>query len=113
MSNALRRIVAAVAVLSYLVPLASCGGSASRTVAVPPHATAPALPALFDDIERRTFDFFWETTEPTRGLVPDRYPTPSFSSVAAIGFGLTAYAIGAERGYITRAEARERTRATL
>ena len=46
-------------------------------------------------------------------LVPDRWPTPSFSSIAAVGFGLTAYGIGAERGYVTREEAAERTRATL
>lgn len=104
-------MVAIVAVLACL-PLLSCGGSASHSEA-PPAATPPALPALFDDIERRTFDFFWIPTDATRGLVPDRHPSPSFSSVAAIGFGLTAYAIGVERGYITRAEARERTRATL
>ena len=68
----------------------------------------PALPALFDDIEKRTFDFFWNTTNPVNGLVPDRYPTKSFSSIAADGFGLTAYPIGVERGYITRAQARQR-----
>jgi hypothetical protein len=105
-------MVSAVAVLWCVVPLWSCGGTASHGGA-PPQATPPSLPALFDDIERRTFDFFWSATDPGRGLVPDRHPSPSFSSVAAIGFGLTAYAIGVERGYITRAEARERTRATL
>src|SRR6185436_15759528 len=61
--------------------------------------------ALLDDLERRTFDFFWKTADPRTGLVPDRYPTPSFSSIAAVGFGLTAYPIGAERGYVTRAAA--------
>ncbi len=34
----------------------------------------------------------------------------SFSSVAAVGFGLTAYPIGAERGWVTRADAAERAR---
>ena len=37
------------------------------------------------------------------GLVPDRYPTPSYASIAAVGFALTAYPIGAERGYVSRA----------
>ncbi len=69
--------------------------------------------ALLDDLERRTFDFFWRTTDPRTGLVPDRYPTPSFSSIAAVGFGLTAYPIGVERGYVTRAAARERVLVTL
>ncbi|TWI51696.1 hypothetical protein IP92_00684 [Pseudoduganella flava] len=74
---------------------------------------ANALPPLFDDLQERTFRFFWETANPANGLVPDRHPTPSFSSVAAVGFGLTAYPIGVERGWITRAQARERTLATL
>ncbi len=68
---------------------------------------------LLDLVERRTFDYFWELTNPANGLVPDRWPTPSFSSVAAVGFGLTAYPVGVERGYVTREAARERVRATL
>jgi hypothetical protein len=69
--------------------------------------------ALLDDVERRTFHFFWDLADPQTLLVPDRAPTPSFSSIAAVGFGLTAYGIGAERGYVTRAQAAERTLATL
>ena len=46
-------------------------------------------------------------------MIPDRAPTPSFSSIAAVGFGLTAYGVGAERGYVTRDEAAKRTLATL
>ncbi|HYC08034.1 MAG TPA: glucoamylase family protein [Steroidobacteraceae bacterium] len=72
---------------------------------------------LFDpfltDLEERTFRFFWDTANPDNGLIPDRYPTPSFASIAAVGFGLTAYPIGVERGYVTRAAARERVLATL
>lgn len=71
------------------------------------------LPPVFDDIERRTFDYFWETTEAGTGLAPDRHPSRPFSSIAAIGFALTAYPIGAERGWVTRAQAAERTLTTL
>ena len=88
----------------------------SRAAApVEPPAPGPrtALPPLFDDIERRTFDFFWRTANPANGLVPDRYPSASPASVAAVGFGLTACAIGADRGFITRAQARERTLTTV
>ena len=45
--------------------------------------------------------------------MPDRYPTPSFASIAAVGFALTAYPIGVERGYVTRAAARQRVLTTL
>jgi hypothetical protein len=74
----------------------------------------PPLPPLFDDIEKRTFDYFWETADPESGLIPDRYPyTEPFASVAAIGFGLTAYGIGVERHYVTRDQAVQRTLVTL
>src|SRR5687767_12267130 len=69
--------------------------------------------ALLDDVQRRTFHFFWDLADPDTKLIPDRAPTPSFSSIAAVGFGLTAYGIGAHRGYVTREQAAERTLATL
>ena len=56
--------------------------------------------AFLDTLQRRTFDFFWELTNPRNGLTPDRWPTQSFSSIAAVGFALTAYPIGVERGYV-------------
>jgi hypothetical protein len=68
---------------------------------------------LLDDVEQRTFHFFWDLADPQTLLIPDRAPTQSFSSIAAVGFGLTAYGIGAERGYVTRAQAAERVLATL
>lgn len=68
---------------------------------------------LIADVERRTFDFFWERANPANGLVPDRWPSPSFSSIAAVGFALNAYGIGAERGYVTRDAAAARTLLTL
>ena len=77
------------------------------------HAGGPrTLPPFFADLEHRTFQFFWERT-PANGLTPDRWPTPSFSSIAAIGFALTAYPLGVERGWIVRAAARDRTLTTL
>jgi len=68
---------------------------------------------LLDDVEHRSFRFFWDLADPSTRLIPDRAPSPSFSSVAAVGFGLTAYGVGAERGYVTRQAAAERTLATL
>ena len=95
---------AAVAATSRMLPDA-------RQVTVPTMTTP--LPPLFDDLQERTFRYFWDTADPVTGLVPDRYPTPSFSSIAAVGFALTAYPIGVERGYITREQARERVLTTL
>ena len=69
--------------------------------------------AFLDTLERRTFEWFWDLSDARTGLTPDRWPTRSFVSVGAVGFALTAYPIGAERGWVTRAQAAERTLATL
>jgi len=69
--------------------------------------------AFADTLSRRTFDWFWETTDRTTGLTPDRWPTKSFSSVAAVGFALTAYPIGVARGWVARDAARARVLTTL
>ncbi len=92
----------------------SLGGCATATVAGPARATfSVADEALLDSLQRRTFNFFWERTNASNGLTPDRWPTPSFSSVAAVGFALTAYPVGVERGWITRDQAITRTLTTL
>ncbi len=92
-----------------LVTLAAGVASAA---ARPPGSPA-ALPPLFDRIERDTFAYFWNTTNRTNGLAPDRWPSAPFASIAATGFALTAWPIGATRGWITREQARARTLATL
>lgn len=90
------------------------GGAALGAAALPAIAASRARPGdLFGDIQQRTFRFFWERANPANGLMPDRWPSPSFSSIAATGFALTAYPIGVKHGWITRAQARDRTLATL
>jgi len=74
---------------------------------------SPRVDPFLMDLQERTFRFFWDTANPRNGLVPDRFPTTSFSSVASVGFALTTYPVGVERSYITRAEARKRVLATL
>lgn len=66
-----------------------------------------------DELQRRTFNYFWETALEGNYQIPDRWPTRRFSSIAATGFGLTCYLVGVERGYVTREQAAERTRLTL
>ena len=78
-----------------------------------PAATRPVLDPWFADLEKRTFDFFWETANRDNGLVPDRWPNPPFASIASVGFALTAYPIGVARGWCTRTAARDLTLTTL
>ena len=65
-----------------------------------------------DEVQHRTFNWFWDLVDKNY-QVPDRHPTRQFSSIAATGFGLTAYCIGAERHYVTRKQAAERVLKTL
>ena len=74
---------------------------------------ARSLPLFYEEIEHRTFRWFWDHVNRSNGLVPDRWPTPSFASIAAVGFALPAYAIGVARGWCTRAQARDLTLSTL
>ena len=69
---------------------------------LPPGLPGPApdpSAAPFDlgDLEHRTFTGYGTPTIRER-VVPDRWQTKSFSSIAAVGFGLTAYPVGVERG---------------
>lgn len=69
--------------------------------------------AFLEQLQRDTFLFFWETTSATNGLTLDRFPANDISSVAGIGFALTSYVVAVNKGWITRAEAAERTQTTL
>jgi hypothetical protein len=87
---------------------------ATPTTAVAAPAPARVAPAMFlEDLKQRSFRFFWETTDTRSGLAPDRWPSPSTASIAAVGFALTSYPIGVARGWISREQARARVLTTL
>lgn len=104
-------------ITALIATLVVCGGCGSylRTNAElqRPYKPSTRELALADTVAERTFRWFWETTDSTTGLAHDRWPQRDFSSVASIGFALTAYPIGAERGWITREQAARRTLVTL
>ena len=96
-------ITVLLALITACAPVQPAGQADARRTADP----------FLDTLQERTFRFFWESANPRNGLVPDRWPSPSFSSIAAVGFGLSTYPVGVERGYVTREQARDRTLATL
>jgi len=108
-----RRALACAALLVLATVPACRGRVPAGGTAPPPHPLTAGETAFLDSLEHATFRWFWELTDARTGLTPDRAPTPSFASVAAVGFALTAYPIGAERGWVTRGEALERTLTTL
>lgn len=78
---------------------------------------------LLEYESRKSFDFFWkeantDPSSPGYGLIRDRASGTDLdaykhSSVASVGFGLSAIVIGVDRGWITREEGFDRARGTL
>lgn len=73
---------------------------------------------LLEEIQRGSFQFFWNETNPATGQVKDRAylngkDTRTMSSIAATGFGLTALCIGDSRGYAATVDITNRVRNTL
>src|SRR2546421_12338548 len=104
-----RPLVVAIAMMLTLA-LPACGTNRIKSLSA---TSDRPFDSVLADLHERAFRFFWETANPNNGLVPDRYPTPSFASIAAVGYALGAYAIGVERGWCSRADARDRTLTTL
>lgn len=72
---------------------------------------------FLEELCHRAFLYFWEQSDPSTGLVRDRALAAggvqakgirNVSSIAATGYGITAFCIGAERGWVSRQQARER-----
>lgn len=68
---------------------------------------------MLDDIQRETFAYFVNETEPSTGLVADCTRPGWPCSIAATGMALSCYPVGVERGYCGREEALERALTTL
>ena len=93
--------------------------SPTETIPAPTAAPLIALETVMDYEMRGAFDFFWEqanvnVTEAGYGLVRDRFPgSEGIASIASVGFALSAYPIGVEKGYIAREQGLERVEGTL
>jgi hypothetical protein len=73
---------------------------------------------LLDELQRASFDFFWNEADTRTGLVRDRADANGndkrrLSSIAATGFGLTALCIGHHRKYEAESEIVDRVRTSL
>ena len=104
------------------LPLISIAGASSPQTVPGTHKLTREDELFLEDLERRSFQYFWQEADRHTGLVPDRARMDgsaldeshrNVASIAATGFGLTALCIAAERGLIDRAQARERTGNTL
>ena len=71
-------------------------------------ATRQSDAVMLDRLQHAAFDYFLKNSNPRNGLVADTTRDGSPSSIAVVGFALSAYPVGVERGWIERAEAVQR-----
>jgi hypothetical protein len=60
---------------------------------------------MLDSIQQRTFLYFINEHHPEWGIVKDRTVGWAPASIASSGFGIPSFAVGVERGWITREDA--------
>lgn len=92
------------ALLILFIPLLSCNTGGNKT---------NSKAEFIQDLQQKTFNYFWETVDKDTWQIPDRYPKKTFTSIAATGFGLASYLVGIENNYITRKEGADRVFKTL
>jgi hypothetical protein len=73
------------------------------------YSLTPEQEIMLDSIQQKTFLFFWNEHHPEWGIVKDRSTNSSPCSIAATGFGIPSFAIGAQRNWITREQASQIT----
>ncbi|PWT91766.1 MAG: hypothetical protein C5B55_07570 [Blastocatellia bacterium] len=122
------RVFLTIALLLLLIPT-DISGSVHPTTShgPPPYVSVqtqltPADKAFLEDLERRSFRYFWEQADPNTGLILDRTRNDGspadeehryIASIATTGFGLTGLCIAAERAWVQNSAARERVKTTL
>jgi hypothetical protein len=101
-----------------LLGIVSVAFGAAPTSANPSSRLSVRDENFLDDVQRRAVRYFVEQMDPTTGLTVDRASVDGGighapSSVAATGFGLTAWCIADARGWTHTGEALRRVRHTL
>ena len=76
-------------------------------------AGGPPDEELLDRFQRAAFGYLVEEFNPANGLVADSSRQRAPCSIAVVGFALSSYPVGVERGWMMRAEAAARTLKTL
>ena len=77
------------------------------------YRATPEDEALLEHLQRHAFDYFLQHHNPVNGLVADTSRPNAPSSIATVGFALSAYPVGVECGWITRFDAVQRSLAAL
>lgn len=99
--------------LVFLFTLNSQIPARNTTILLPGADREKIVPFSLDELQERTFRYFWNCLDSGQYQVLDRYPKLNFSSIAATGFGLTSCLVGIEKGYVSRDQGAKRVLNTL
>jgi len=103
----LRKIIYALMFLAIFAN-ASCSSQNSTEKISIPKLDSAEMAVFKKDLKERTFTYFWEVRDSVNFQTDDRFPNRSFTSIAATGFALASYCVGAENEFVTREAAAER-----
>lgn len=105
-----RFILFIVCVIIFSVQFISCG-TPSKNIADSTDLVSQY--AFIDTLQYRSFLYFIHEINPEKGLVRDRSRTGSPATIVGSGFAIPVWAIGAEKGWISREQAVTYTLNTL
>jgi hypothetical protein len=84
-------------------------GKRTAVTASDPRASPPVSLGELLKLQQGAVGYFLRAQNPDNGLIADSSRPGAPCSIAATGLGLAAYVVGAERGFLPRREAAERT----
>ncbi len=99
-------------IISVAILLTQCGDSRQAVGKGSVQFDSVEEQRIFDEVQKATFQYFWEGAEPNSGLARERfhvdgvYPQNDKHIITSGGggFGVMAILVGIERGFITREE---------
>lgn len=107
-----------ISIATVVVIVAACNGGKklNETETQTSNAKATNIDSIYKDVQRTTFQYFWDGAEPNSGLARERfhvdgvYPENDkhIVTTGGGGFGVMAILVGIERGFITRQQGFER-----
>lgn len=92
------------------------GCKSEKGIAVSTHKIPAEYESIYNDVQKSTFQYFWDGAEPNSGMgrerfnVDDVYPEndKNIVTTGGSGFGVMDILVGIERGFITRQQGFER-----
>lgn len=97
-----------------------CAALGLLLLATSPAVSQTSTEAILDSIQHTAFNFFWNEASSGTGLIRDRSLVTGGtggeyipSSVASVGFGLSAICVGVDHGWVTRSNAAARVLTTF